>query len=93
MKTAEEILTETLTVQSDSFGRYYEKDVLKAMKTYANQKLDEAEKNAKVIHVEQDGDPISAPIDQLSVFQIKHYEVPTYVIVDCNSISNLKDEL
>lgn len=93
MKTAEEILDSYIQEQNEYLDSDQKSVAVDAMKFYANQKLDEAETNAKVIHVEQDGDPISDPTDQLSVFGIKNYEVPTYVIIDCNSIRNLKDEL
>lgn len=44
--TAEEILS---TVPEWNYGQYKTTDVIKAMKLYANSKLDEAAENAKTI--------------------------------------------
>jgi len=62
-------------------------------KIYGNGKIDQCHSTVKVVQVEQDGDPITEPTDQLFVGDIKQYDVPTYIIPDLIGILKLKDKL
>lgn len=62
-------------------------------KIYGNAKIDQVHTNVKVVHVEQDGDPINEPTDQLYVGDILKCDVPTYIIPDYLGILKLKDIL